>query len=217
MSYYSDNEYAKRTDEKDLWLDRLNYTRWFRDLKGPMLDIGCATGNFISNNPSQMEGIDIDEDSLAIARTRGFRVQQLNAATELGTLPSRKYIGIYAKHVIEHLESPLPFVKEIYRLLAPGGIAVISTPNCPYTLSRMFYDDYTHVRPLTRRALQMLAHDAGCGTVVTITEDFRCLPGLGRLMRMTGVTPSSIRRAQDLVGIRGLSLILRIQKPKDHR
>ncbi len=212
MSHYSEQEYRVRTSDKDLWLDRINYQRFFAGIEGRKLDIGCATGNFITNDPEHMEGIDIDQDSLEIARSRGFTVQHLNASTQLSSLPANTYHGIYAKHVIEHLEQPLEFLKQVRRILAPGGKVVISTPNCPYALTRMFYDDYTHVRPLTARSLCMIARDAGF-TTFTITEDFRCFPGLGRLMRTFSLKPDQVRAAQNILRIRGLSLILQAWKP----
>jgi SAM-dependent methyltransferase len=38
--------------------------------------------------------------------------------------------------VIEHIEDDQLFLKEIYRILKPGGKAIISTPNINHTLSR---------------------------------------------------------------------------------
>ncbi len=210
MSYYSEREYKQDTSPRDRWFDELYFKRWFNEMKGPILDIGCATGNFIANRPDSVEGIDIDDDSLAIAKQRGFRVRHLDVATEFHTLPDASYEGIYAKHVIEHLQDPLSFLKEVKRLLRPNGTAIISTPNCPYVLTKMFYDDYTHVRPLTKVSLAMLAHDAGIKNF-DISQDFRCFPGLGRIMRATKLTPEQVRAIQAKLGIQGISLILRIR------
>jgi SAM-dependent methyltransferase len=37
--------------------------------------------------------------------------------------------GVLALEVLEHLENPSRFVREVGRLLVPGGVAVFSTPN----------------------------------------------------------------------------------------
>jgi 2-polyprenyl-3-methyl-5-hydroxy-6-metoxy-1,4-benzoquinol methylase len=44
-------------------------------------------------------------------------------------LPADSFDTIIAAEVIEHLENPRAMVRELYRLLKPGGTAIISTPN----------------------------------------------------------------------------------------
>lgn len=211
MSYFSDIEYKVKNKKEDLWFEQLYFNRWFKDMSGPVLDIGCATGNFISVKPEIIEGIEIDEDCYKIVKERGFMVRRLDVEKGLSQLGADKYEGIYAKHIIEHLHEPLSFLKEIKRILKPGGKAVISTPNCPYMLSKNFWDDYTHQRPFTKMSLEMIAYDAGFKKIL-VYEDFRCWPGLGRVMRLFHLTPSWVSLVQSFFGIRGLSLILEIIK-----
>jgi len=208
MSYYSEKEYRAK-DKDDIWFETLYFNRWFSNIRGPILDIGCATGNFIAVRPDQIEGIDIDEDSLEIARRKGYKVEKMNAEGGLWKIASGCYQGVYAKHVIEHLNDPLLFIKEVKRILAPGGKAIISTPNCPYMLNRAFWDDYTHMRPFTKKSLAMLAYDAGFRNF-KVYEDFRCLPGLGKLIRIFNLSPDKIGKFQRSLGIKGLSLILEL-------
>ena len=211
MSYFSEIEYRAKTGETELWFDRLYFNRWFPNAKGPILDIGCATGNFIALNPEIIEGVDIDDDSLEIAKKRGFRVRKINAQQGLMELAENYYEGIYAKHVIEHLPDALNLLQHSKRILKPGGKAIILTPNWPYMLSRAFYDDYTHLHPFTAKSLHMAAFDAGFSQV-KITEDFRCFPGLGRIMRFTKMSPEIVAKIQRCLGWHGLSLILEVTK-----
>lgn len=211
MSYFSDKEYKRKDGREELWFDELYFNRWFKDMKGPILDVGCATGNFIAVKPEVMEGVDIDDDSIAIARERGFKVEKVEADKPMTVLKDNAYEGVYVKHVIEHLREPLLFFKEIKRILKPGGKAVLLTPNCPYALTRMFYDDYTHQRPFTKNSLNMICYDAGFAKV-KIYEDFRCFPGLGRIMRTFGIRPDTVRRIEDFLFVRGLALIVEITK-----
>lgn len=208
MGYYSDKQYKKKTD---LWFEKLYFDRWFKGNLGPILDLGCATGNFIATHPDLIEGVENDPDCLRSCQERGLKVKNLNAGRDLDVLPDNYYNGVYAKQLIEHLVEPLEFLKQVRRLLKPGGTAVIITPNCPYALNRFFWDDYTHVRPLTRASLERLAFDAGF-TKFEISEDFRCFRGLGWLIKKIGIRIETIRRLQALLGIRGLSLILKLEK-----
>jgi 2-polyprenyl-3-methyl-5-hydroxy-6-metoxy-1,4-benzoquinol methylase len=207
MSYYSDVSYANR----DPWFMRLYFNRWFKDMKGPILDVGCAAGDFIAVNPKLIEGIDIDEDNLQRAMEKGFNVQKIDIDKgEMSRLPADHYEGVMASQIIEHLNHPLEFLKEIKRILKSGGIAVILTPNIPHDLKN-FWHDYTHKHPFTKEALEMIAHDAGF-TDITVTEDFLCLPGMGFLMRTFNFSPETIGKFQRMVFIRGRSSILIVKK-----
>ncbi|HEY4489338.1 MAG TPA: class I SAM-dependent methyltransferase [Candidatus Paceibacterota bacterium] len=207
MSYYSDVSYASR----DPWFMRLYFNRWFKETKGPILDVACSVGHFIAIAPNQIEGIDKDEDSLRKARAQGFNVRRIDIDKgEMSTLPGGHYEGVYASQIIEHLAHPLSFMKEIHRVLTPGGRAVILTPNIPYMLPH-FWDDYTHIRPFTKAALTMIARDAGF-VDVNVREDFRTMPLLGRLMRAFSLPADAVARVQHVLGIRGTSLILLARK-----
>ncbi|MDP2709109.1 MAG: class I SAM-dependent methyltransferase [bacterium] len=208
MSHYSEIQYKKK---ENLWFENLYFDRWFKDIRGPILDIGCATGNFIATHPEIIEGAEIDEDSLKICRERGLKVRRLDANKEMKNLPGDYYGGVYAKQIIEHLDSPLDFLIEIKRILRPGGKAVILTPNCPYALKKYFWQDPTHKHPLTREDLRGLALKAGFKEI-KIEEDFRCFPGLGKLMRIFNLKPELMRQIQKIPGIKGLSLILAVKK-----
>lgn len=58
-----------------------------------------------------------------------FRIADLNDRVPLdaGTVDA-----IYANQVIEHIINPIDFLKEIKRVLKPGGTAILTTPNIRY-------------------------------------------------------------------------------------
>jgi len=73
---------------------------------------------------------------------------------EQGVFPPFKYAdnsfdSIVTFQVIEHLKEDDLFIKEIHRVLRPGGVAIITTPNIKMTLTRNPW----HVREYTSQEL----------------------------------------------------------------
>ncbi len=69
---------------------------------------------------------------------------------------------VSAQHIVANLpvEELLWLVREAMRVLAPGGILLIETPD-PECLGAKFYDDMQVQRPLTTRNLQAVAETLG--------------------------------------------------------
>jgi SAM-dependent methyltransferase len=98
-----------------------------------LLDLGCDDGAWTVSmaeavRSKEVVGVEIVGEAARRARERGVRVHQLdlNAALDL---PSGHFDLVHANQVIEHVASVDLFVSEVYRLLKPGGHAVISTEN----------------------------------------------------------------------------------------
>lgn len=102
---------------------------------GLILDMGCGAGEgtaFLSAQPGwQVVGVDVDFKAVAIAQDSGGS-QQLNLAQmdvkRLG-FASGIFDGIISAEVVEHLDDPLPYLAEAQRLLKPGGLFLLTTPN----------------------------------------------------------------------------------------
>ncbi|MCK5617368.1 methyltransferase domain-containing protein, partial [Candidatus Pacearchaeota archaeon] len=60
---------------------------------------------------------------------------------------------IFSKSVLEHVVNVDNFLSQSYRVLKPGGIAVLMTPDWK-SQHDFFWDDYTHVKAFTRKSLQ---------------------------------------------------------------
>jgi len=58
-------------------------------------------------------------------------------------LADNSFDEIFAKHVIEHLEDPVGFMKEIARILKPGGTVYVETPHFS---CRVAYSEPQHKR-----------------------------------------------------------------------
>jgi len=110
----------------------------YPEISGRHLDIGSGTGHLI-----RRIHLEYDVESSACDYTDEFMeldgisvdVADLNH----GTLPypDRQFDLVTFTEVAEHLENYRAIVREIYRVLKPGGVVVITTPNVLNMKSRM--------------------------------------------------------------------------------
>lgn len=103
---------------------------------GTFVDLGCGDGCAVDELCGRFEkSIGIDH-STARMSTRSaqpvkwtFLQADLNATVPL---ESNTIDVVLANQVIEHIVDPHRFVGEIYRILRPGGKAIVTTPNIRY-------------------------------------------------------------------------------------
>lgn len=141
--------------------------RFFRFLPpgmagGRLLDIGCGQGTVLhqlSKDPRakgwKLEGIDVSEENIA----KGKRV--FNLDLHCGDLlrmnwPAGSFDAITLWSTIEHLSSPRPMIREIARLLRPGGLLIVTTPNSRGLLFRAAHAMYLLSDGLIKRPIKRL-------------------------------------------------------------
>lgn len=95
-----------------------------------LLDVGCGLGFFLKELDDVFDTCGIEISSFQV----GFARQKLGLNIFHGTLLEAKFPAEYFDvvtmwEVIEHLHNPLEYIKEIHRILKPGGILALSTPN----------------------------------------------------------------------------------------
>jgi SAM-dependent methyltransferase len=137
-----------------------------------VLDIGCGRGEFLSllrDEGISAYGVDSDESMVGAGREAGVEVVLDDAFSHLRGLEAGAVDGIFCSQVAEHLETPqlLALLELSKRALAPGGVIVMETPN-PESLSilsRFFYTDLTHVRPIHPDALRWAMEAVGFESV----------------------------------------------------
>ena len=132
------------------------------------LDLGCGRGEWLELLQDQgidAIGIDLDPGMLSACKERGLNAQEGDALAALKALSSGSISLVTAFHVAEHLpfDDLLTLVTEAHRVLTPGGLLILETPN-PENLvvaAHNFYVDPTHQRPLPPVLLDFTTEYAG--------------------------------------------------------
>ena len=133
-----------------------------------VLDLGCGRGEFLellAKNGIQAIGIDENRLMVKHGQEAGLAVRQGDIFTFLAELPPACLAVVTAFHVIEHLpfERQLLLIDHARRVLAPGGMLLLETPNpCNILAGSVdFYRDPTHLRPIHPDTLLFLANARG--------------------------------------------------------
>lgn len=129
MSQFLQNLYQSAVD-----LNHKNIFELFK--KNPdarLLDLGCDDGALSIRmaeavGTKNIFGVEIVAESAAEARLKGITVKEFDINNSFD-LEDNFFDCVHANQVIEHLHNSDTFLKEIYRILKPGGYAIISTEN----------------------------------------------------------------------------------------
>ena len=128
-------------------------------ISGDLLEVGCGEGRGVSEllpMATSYLGLDKIEEVIQELKTKFPGVEFKQAVIPpFSGFESDKYDTIVSFQVIEHIENDRLFLEEIYRMLKPGGKAIISTPNINHTLSRNPW----HVREYTPNQLKSLCDE----------------------------------------------------------
>lgn len=152
---------------------RSRYYEWFTqdwlpaDRTGPILDIGCGSGQFLyflnKKQYTNLEGVDLDVKQVEIAKTLGFKVE---AAPVIDYLARSQggYEMITLLDIMEHFtrEELFPLMEAVVRSLRPGGRIIASVPNAESpTGLQCVYTDITHEIAFTPMSFEELlfCHD----------------------------------------------------------
>ena len=100
-------------------------------LEKPVLDLGCGNGFFASTAFSERLSVGIDPDISGLKEAWDLKVHQHAITGEGGRLPFRKksFHTVIANSVLEHIQEIEEALKEINRVLVPGGAFLFTVPS----------------------------------------------------------------------------------------
>lgn len=148
---------------------------------GRLLDVGCATGNFLHEMACtghwQVEGVESNTEAACYGQ------QHLGLTIHIGDLtvtelPPATYDVITAWNVFEHLHEPMRSLHALARLLKPGGWFVFSIPNLrswEYQLLGKYWMGWELPRHLYYPSPELMT--TMLGLVGLRVRDWRCLAG----------------------------------------
>ena len=193
-----------------------------------VLDLGSGRGFYLRFTrelypEADVIGLELDRPLLrtALSRVPGSRV--VNASAYDLPFADESFDRIIFSEVIEHIPDDARAMREIVRVLAPGGVLALTTPNADYPLAwdpinkvlERVADTHiqhgplagiwaNHVRLYSMEGVIRLVGDAGLEVMETRCLTHHCFPfihnmvyGVGKELLEAGALPPSIASAAD--------------------
>jgi 2-polyprenyl-3-methyl-5-hydroxy-6-metoxy-1,4-benzoquinol methylase len=146
-----------------------------------LLEVGCGQGLFLEQAARagwQVQGVDLLVPVVELARRRGLPVfaGELHAAA----FPPGSFDVVTMSEVIEHVIEPVPLMREVARVLRPGGVAVLGTGNAASWAARWRgaawsyyrFGGHLHIRFYSPTSAAALARAAGFESLECRTRGF---------------------------------------------
>ena len=149
-----------------------------------LLDIGCSVGAIVE--AANMigwcgEGVDVSQAAIDVCRARGLNCHKMNGF--LLPYADQTFDVVTAWHVIEHVQDVAATLHEWYRVVKPGGVMVLETPDAGYFKARIRGASYQkfwapeHTYTFRRKNLHPFLERAGFEIIPNpIFNDLSLLP-----------------------------------------
>lgn len=133
------------------------------------IDLGCGRGEMLDfyckSGVSDRIGVDINPIQLEICRSNDHETVEMDCIAYLKSQPECSADMISAIQLVEHLPfaSLVELLDEARRVLRPGGVILLETPNCDnlITATGWFYVDPSHIHPVNSEYLRFMAQRSG--------------------------------------------------------
>jgi len=141
---------------------------------GRLLEIGCGEGDFLELAETEgwdVTGIEYSGAASERARRRLKRGQVICGELRDASLASGQFDLCVISDVLEHVRSPLEFLREIHRVLKPRGVLFVSTPSTDSWSARLLRQNWMefkteHLTYFDRQTLQTALFKTGFREVI---------------------------------------------------
>jgi 2-polyprenyl-3-methyl-5-hydroxy-6-metoxy-1,4-benzoquinol methylase len=143
--YFKSYNYADRPLDKFsmYWFARRYYAALVRRYApkdgGRLLELGCGLGHLIGLLQDEYRCVGIDLADYAIEQTRLNAPKAeayVQSADDLSRFDAGEFGVVVGLHLVEHLPDPQETIRQVNRILKPGGLFLFATPNPIYALRR---------------------------------------------------------------------------------
>ncbi|MCB2015678.1 MAG: class I SAM-dependent methyltransferase [Sphingobium sp.] len=189
------DEYTSSIEDYVIYLMHIASYRWVTDIvKGQrVLDFGCGSGYGsaeMAKQASSVEAIDVSEDAIAFANVNysgsNLRYSSFDPSQNI-PFPDASFDVVTSFQVIEHIVDPDIYVREAIRVLVPGGLFVVITPDRSYRLfSWQKPWNRWHVNEFATADLYALLtrHSSMVDMKVMSGDDALCAPEINRCRKL---------------------------------
>lgn len=177
------------------WDVRLLYERHgFGEKK--VLDIGCSYGSSLFLWGTESEGVEVNENCVALLEAMGKKVYACNVEHGIWEeVPDGSFEAVFSSNLVEHLVAPHLFFANMYRVLQEDGLLALQHPVVvPVFVSKLArilpplrrligqegWHAGEHINFFTPRTIRLSLERAGFSVLEQHGGYFRTLPSLGR-------------------------------------
>jgi 2-polyprenyl-3-methyl-5-hydroxy-6-metoxy-1,4-benzoquinol methylase len=149
--------------------DSLRFMTLRDEQPGTLLDVGCGGGRLLNRMKKlgwRVEGTDFDAQAAQRVTSR-YGIKTHVGDLPQCRLPADSYDVVVLSQAIEHLYDPKTTLQECLRILKPGGLLVMTTPNAnslgasEFGASWRGWEAPRHLHLFTVASLGNLTHQAG--------------------------------------------------------
>ena len=180
--------------------------------EGQLLDVGCATGNFLDRMRRRgnwrVWGVEVNAEAARYAQDR-FGLDVFGGELGAAGYPAHSFDIVTLWNVIEHLHSPIDTLREVAQLLKDDGVLILSVPNVRSLDARIFGDRWIgldpprHLYAFSPQTLNQLLSKAGLEAVETrfITGSYHSFVTSLRLVVSNSAMPGTGRAILERIAV----------------
>jgi ubiquinone/menaquinone biosynthesis C-methylase UbiE len=198
MLHKSNDQRDLKEQYNELWQKKLNDPKWLKnDGKGrveycakyleknfkfngntKLLDVGCGRGTLAHYLDAEvcLYGIDISEKAISEARKVYKQADVVELNIEKLPYEDDFFDLAITLDVLEHVFDPLFFIREVYRVIKPGGELILSTPNI---LNENLLKSFVRNRRFPKTSEDSVLYDGGHIHFFTYQDVFDLIKDVG--------------------------------------